>query len=607
MSVKKPLAIVATAAMVMTGAAFGSAAAMATPAASAGFVPGADIVPTTEGSESVEYNKWHFDPSHAQAVGQEMNGITVAAGGDVLIVKGNGNDKAQGTDSTTLEDLIDTIDLKASSTQGVTYQIPVRVDANSNQQWDDGDLWSTLRTTVGDKATWTTSKPLAGVAQNGSAPASTFTTLAGIYPIAAGFLVQSNTADTLVSSFEAGANATKFYEEPAAATPGAATSEYVDAKNICPNEATYAGWHDGTTKTATERSFETLPGENGATLGLKVNGKSQILNGLAGADVQPGGLEFANAMVIKATGGPVWAQVPVFYHADGVSGEKFTTLRAQVPASGTFDAATLWTTSKKIEGSAIAAQGQATIADFVAAMGQHEVLGYGAFVDPGVSATLTEITFNGATTSFAKTADPVDPPEEDAPFKDVVPGQKFSKEINWMAEEGITTGVKQADGSFRFEPKWHVTREAMAAFLYRTYATDAEKAADAPKVSPFADVKKGDKFYKEIAWMGTAGHSTGVSQGTGKANFQPKWKITREAMAAFVYRINDGDKAPAVKVSKFSDVKKGDKFFKEIAWLGETGLSTGIKQDDGSKLFAPKWNTTREAMAAFLFRADQKL
>ncbi|WP_053382859.1 fibronectin type III domain-containing protein [Leucobacter celer] len=201
--------------------------------------------------------------------------------------------------------------------------------------------------------------------------------------------------------------------------------------------------------------------------------------------------------------------------------------------------------------------------------------------------------------------DPVDPkptdPDPKVSFTDVQKGDKFSKEIAWMAAEGISTGVKQANGTYQYQPKNRVTREAMAAFLYRL---SAPKDFKAPATSPFADVQPGDKFYKEIAWMHQEGVSTGTRQASGKPQFQPKSGITREAMAAFMYRL-DATKKPAVPaVSPFADVRKGDKFYKEIAWMSQSGLSTGIKQSSGKPAYAAKSNVTREAMAAFLYRAE---
>lgn len=186
------------------------------------------------------------------------------------------------------------------------------------------------------------------------------------------------------------------------------------------------------------------------------------------------------------------------------------------------------------------------------------------------------------------------------PFTDMKSGDKFYKEISWMYTSKLSTGTKQADGTVKYLPKENVTREAMAAFLFRQYAEAGYKA---PAKSPFTDVKTSDKFYKEIAWMKDAKISTGTKQPNGTVKYLPKDSITREAMAAFMYRIDEGTKPATPKVSPFSDMKPGDKFFKEIAWMHSSGLSTGNKQPSGKPTYAPKSNVTREAMAAFLYRA----
>lgn len=191
-------------------------------------------------------------------------------------------------------------------------------------------------------------------------------------------------------------------------------------------------------------------------------------------------------------------------------------------------------------------------------------------------------------------------PEVKIPFTDVKKGDKFFKEISWMYTAKITTGVKQADGSVKYLPKGNVTREAMAAFLFRQYG---EAGYVAPKKSVFTDVKPGDKFYKEVAWMADKGYSTGNKQADGKTfKYLPKESVTREAMAAFIYRI-EKDK-PATKKVSFNDVKPGHKFYKEISWMGGTGVSTGNKLSNGTYDYKPSDSVTREAMAAFMQRAD---
>lgn len=217
-----------------------------------------------------------------------------------------------------------------------------------------------------------------------------------------------------------------------------------------------------------------------------------------------------------------------------------------------------------------------------------------------VTVTGTKAGFEQATKTSAKTAKVIKGayvPLKTSPFKDVATNYKFYDAISWMYTEGLSTGVKTATGR-DYQPKVGVSREAMAAFLYRL----EEATYKGPKVSPFNDVKPGDKFYNEIAWMHAQGLSTGVKTSSGR-DYQPKTKVSREAMAAFIYRLEDAStKGP--KASPFADVKPGAKFYNEIAWMSTSGLSTGIKQPSGKPFYAPKAQVSREAMAAFLFRLE---
>lgn len=210
----------------------------------------------------------------------------------------------------------------------------------------------------------------------------------------------------------------------------------------------------------------------------------------------------------------------------------------------------------------------------------------------GAKAGYTNASKSSAATAKVNAAAYV--PPVTPPFNDVPKNDKFYKQISWMYDTGLSTGTK---GDYK--PKDGVSREAMAAFLYRY----KESTYKGPKVSPFDDVKPGDKFYNEIAWMEHTGLSTGNKQPGKKAAYKPKDTVSREAMAAFIYRLEEAT-TPAPSVSPFGDVKKGDKFYKEIAWMGTEGLSTGNKQPSGKPFYAPKDTVTREAMAAFLYRLD---
>lgn len=180
---------------------------------------------------------------------------------------------------------------------------------------------------------------------------------------------------------------------------------------------------------------------------------------------------------------------------------------------------------------------------------------------------------------------------EPGPFKDVPAAAQFATEISWLKSKGITTGYPNGT----YAPLAPVNRDAMAAFLYRLQGSPAHKPAVKAK---FKDLPVGAQFYKEVDWLAATKVSTGWSDNT----YRPVSAINRDAMAAFLYRMAGSPAYTPPAVSKFKDVGTGDAFYKEISWLAASGISTGW--DD--KTFRPGQPIARDAMAAFLYRFDQK-
>jgi len=108
-------------------------------------------------------------------------------------------------------------------------------------------------------------------------------------------------------------------------------------------------------------------------------------------------------------------------------------------------------------------------------------------------------------------------------FPDVPPTSTFYTEIEWMAANNITTGFD--DGNFR--PGAPVTREVAAAFLYRLAGADYQAQGDLA----FDDANN-STFRNEIEWLTTNGITNGFNDGT----FRPSSPVTRESMAAFLFR-----------------------------------------------------------------------
>lgn len=125
-------------------------------------------------------------------------------------------------------------------------------------------------------------------------------------------------------------------------------------------------------------------------------------------------------------------------------------------------------------------------------------------------------------------------PPAKSPFTDVPAGSLFYKQIAWLEAEGLANGWE--DGTFR--PGASMSREAMAAFIFR-YSGEycrlpATLGYTEPLASPFKDVPVLAPFYAEIAWTSQAGISRGWSDGT----YRPLEPISREAMAAFIHRLD---------------------------------------------------------------------
>jgi len=185
-------------------------------------------------------------------------------------------------------------------------------------------------------------------------------------------------------------------------------------------------------------------------------------------------------------------------------------------------------------------------------------------------------------------------------FADVQPSTPFASDIEWLAAQGITQGSRLEDGTLVFDSSGPVRREAMAAFLYRAKGSPAFTA---PAVSPFVDVAPGAPFYQEICWLASTGISTGTDVGGGQKEFRPAESVSREAMAAFLYRFKGSPEFTIPTPAPFVDVASGDRFAKEIAWLASVGISTGTDIGGGKREYRALEPVRRDAMAAFLHRA----
>ncbi|MCL1801615.1 MAG: S-layer homology domain-containing protein, partial [Promicromonosporaceae bacterium] len=192
------------------------------------------------------------------------------------------------------------------------------------------------------------------------------------------------------------------------------------------------------------------------------------------------------------------------------------------------------------------------------------------------------------------------PPPGESPFADVADDSRFLTEILWLVEQGITTGWTMPDETLEFRPGSPITREAMAVFLYRAAGSPPFEVPDYPS---FRDVLATSGFLKQIEWLADTGISGGWTVGSER-EFRPGNPITREAMASFLFQFAGSPEFKPPTTPSFADVPETSNFFLQIEWMAYHGISAGWGRGDGEFEFRPGASITREATAAFLFRAS---
>jgi hypothetical protein len=178
-------------------------------------------------------------------------------------------------------------------------------------------------------------------------------------------------------------------------------------------------------------------------------------------------------------------------------------------------------------------------------------------------------------------------------FTDVPFDHPFVTEIQFLLDEGLANGFE--DGSY--QPGARMSRQALAAFLYR-HAGSPGGPDPSCTVAPFTDVPVDHPFCGEIAWL----EAEGLGEGYGDGSFRPGAPVSRQAVSAILYRAAGAPNGtdPVCAGAPFTDVPVDHPFCGEIAWMADSGISSGF--DDGS--FQPGALMSRQALAAFVYRLE---
>ena len=117
-------------------------------------------------------------------------------------------------------------------------------------------------------------------------------------------------------------------------------------------------------------------------------------------------------------------------------------------------------------------------------------------------------------------------------FRDVPEGQWYTEAIAWAQSRGIVTGYP--DGTFR--PMNNITREQLAAILYRFTGAKGEPLIAGADLSAFPDAGSVQGYAREsMGWAVAAGLINGVASG-GQSCIRPGSNATRAQFATIISR-----------------------------------------------------------------------
>ena len=179
-------------------------------------------------------------------------------------------------------------------------------------------------------------------------------------------------------------------------------------------------------------------------------------------------------------------------------------------------------------------------------------------------------------------------PASRLPFTDVSTSDWFYDDVKFVYENGLFSGTD----SRSFSPSASMTRAMLVTVLYRLEGEPAVAGR-----SSFADVKSGAYYEKAVIWAA----ANGIVTGTSSTSFSPDAKVTREQLAAILYRYAQYkklDTSASEKLNSFSDAGEMSGYANAaLGWAVAERLVNGA-----SGKLMPKGYAARAQVAAIFHR-----
>ena len=169
-------------------------------------------------------------------------------------------------------------------------------------------------------------------------------------------------------------------------------------------------------------------------------------------------------------------------------------------------------------------------------------------------------------------------------FGDVPQNSWFADAFKYVSENKLMNGTSTT----AFAPNENMSRAMLATVLYRMSGETAE--AD----SSFRDVSSSAYYAAAVSWAS----SEGIVNGTGANAFSPNASITREQLAAMLYRYA-GEPSVSADLSAYTDTVDISPYAsKAVEWC----VAKGILSGKSATRLAPQDTATRAECAAMLQR-----
>ena len=325
----------------------------------------------------------------------------------------------------------------------------------------------------------------------------------------------------------------------------------------------------------------------------------EVQNAIVGNQVEAVGLASYDNTFVLSDGTPVYPRIRIRDRADVVCTAGETPIKTwnitYVTDGGTINGAYPTTYT----------EGTVTVLPTDVTKPGYTFLGWFTAYTGGVQVKQIEATETGDKTFYAHWQKTILPPPPIAPgtpvtparpaapvglpFADVSGSDWFYNDVRYVYEKGIMDGT----GADRFSPNAPLTRAMIVTILYRMDGSPAMSGA-----SDFKDVDSNKWFAKAVAWAA----ANGIVNGYGSGLFGPNDPVTREQLAAILYRyaVYGGMTAVTLEenLGSFADTAQLSAYaIQAMNWAVGQGLING----SGSNL-VPKAQATRAQVAAIIHR-----